>query len=259
MNSYWLFSRKSAGFFLPEDVSVARRRRLTRRRICRPKTQADPQTYLSPEDAGLGQQIRSWVRYKLLLSEKPVYSCFVKHRRFIFKIVLFYEINCYSFANQLIFCIDPRPSSLSILTSPLFRYYKRQDHVTYCTKRRSSVNLVNSSIAGNRSMNCWPVNRTVMQRMRIFWLTVKTLCICFPSFVSALFFILISVNRLEYELLDQTLNVMYSYMYMYLSANWDYWFRNLTNAPFWANLIYSATRIKYFVKHTSLISTECTK
>ena len=35
------------------------------------------------------------------------------------------------------------------------------------------------SIAGNRSTNCWPVNRTVLQLIGIWLLTVKMSCIYF--------------------------------------------------------------------------------
>ena len=86
---------------------------------------------------------------KLLLSSNPVYNCFVIHIHF-FKIFLFtlfshISIRCYQY---------PHPSSPRI-------WKTHQYHVTYWTNEiRPSVN---SSIAGNRSMNCWPVNRTVMQ------------------------------------------------------------------------------------------------
>ena len=106
---------------------------------------------------------------KLLLFEKPVYNCFVIHLHF-FKIFSFtlstqISIRCFQF---------PRPSSPRIWTL-------RQHHVTYePMKIRSSVN---SSISGNRSINCWPVNRTVLQLIGILLLTVKILCIYCIAFI----------------------------------------------------------------------------
>ena len=43
------------------------------------------------------------------------------------------------------------------------KHSRSQDHVT-CWPMKIKP-LVNSSIAGNRSMNCWPVNSTVMHRL----------------------------------------------------------------------------------------------
>ena len=42
---------------------------------------------------------------------------------------------------------------------------------------------VNSSTASNRSMNCWPLNRTVMQLIEILLLIVKMLCIYCIAFI----------------------------------------------------------------------------
>ena len=76
---------------------------------------------------------------KLLLSEEPVYNCFVIHR------------HCDVNMTWLIEPMKIRPS-------------------------------VNSSIAGNRSMNCWPVNRTVLQLVGILLLTAKNVVFLFYWF-----------------------------------------------------------------------------
>ena len=55
-------------------------------------------------------------------------------------------------------------------------------------KIRSSVN---SSIVGNRSMSCWPVNRTVMQRIEIFWVNNQ-------SFVYLLYWFYIGEKKTMY-------------------------------------------------------------
>ena len=107
---------------------------------------------------------------KLLLSSNPVYNCFVIHLHFI-KIFLFMitlsthiSIRCFQ---------DFRPSRPRIRTSP-----RNCDVNTMWLIEPMKIRpSVNSPIAGNRSINCWPVNRTVLQRKGIFLLTVKMLCI----------------------------------------------------------------------------------
>ena len=89
---------------------------------------------------------------KLLLFEKPVYNCFVIHLHFL-KIFLFtlsthISIRCFQY---------PLPSSPRIWTTP-----RHCDvNIMWLIEPIKIRPSVNSSIAGNRSMNCWPVNRTV--------------------------------------------------------------------------------------------------
>ena len=116
----------NSSFVWPENGSVARIRRL------RATDQFEGQT-------------------KLLLSEEPVYNCFVIHR------------HCDVNITWLIEPMKIRPS-------------------------------VNSTIAGNRSMNCWPVNRTVMQLIGILLLIVKMLCIYCIAFIKEIFFLSLSKN-----------------------------------------------------------------
>ena len=111
---------------------------------------------------------------KLLLFEKPVYSCFVIHLHF-FKIFLFTlstDISMKCFQN-------PRPSSPRIWTTPWHCYV----NITWLIEPMKIRPSVNSSIAGNRSINCWPVNRTVSQLIGILLLTVIILCVYCIAFI----------------------------------------------------------------------------
>ena len=109
---------------------------------------------------------------KLLLSEKPVYNCFVIHHHLKKNYSLFPLTYI-----QLIFKY-PRPSSPRIRTR--FWHCDVNMWLREPTKIRPSVN---SSIAGNRSMNCWPVNRSVLQLVGILMLTAKMLCIYCIGFI----------------------------------------------------------------------------
>ena len=58
------------------------------------------------------------------------------------------------------------------------------DHVTCWTYEPMKIRpSVNSLIAGNISMNCWPVNRIMLQRVGIFLWTVQMLCIYWIDFI----------------------------------------------------------------------------
>ena len=57
------------------------------------------------------------------------------------------------------------------ITVLLYTILWRQYHVTYRSDENKAIGQ--SSIAGNRSMNCWPVNRTVFNFKVILLLTVK--------------------------------------------------------------------------------------
>ena len=84
---------------------------------------------------------------KLLLFEKPVYNSFVIHLHF-FKIFLFTlstDISMRCFQN-------PRPSSPRIWTTPWHCYI----NITWLIEPMKIMPSGNSSIAGNRSINCWP-------------------------------------------------------------------------------------------------------
>ena len=101
---------------------------------------------------------------KLLLFEKPVYNCFVIHLHF-FKIFLFtlfthISIRCFQY---------PRPSRPRIWMTPWICYV----NITWLIEPMKIRPWVNSSIAGNRSINCWPVNRTVFATNRDFVVNSK--------------------------------------------------------------------------------------
>ena len=106
--------------------------------------------------------------HTLLLSEKPVYNCFVIN-------IYFYKIFLFTLSTgiSIRWFQYPRPLRQRIWKTP----WHCDVNITWLIepmKRRPSVN---SSIAGNRCMNCWPVNRTVLQLIGILLLTVKILCI----------------------------------------------------------------------------------
>ena len=112
------------------------------------------------------------VQTKLLLSKKPVYNCFVIHLH-LKKNHFFHSyisIRCFKY---------PRPSSPRIGT----RFWHCDVNITRLRKPMKIRPSVNSSIAGNRSMNCWPVNRPVLQLVGISLLTAKMLCIYFIGFI----------------------------------------------------------------------------
>ena len=87
----------------------------------------------------------------------------------IFKIFLFtlstrISIRCFQY---------PLPSSPRIWTTP-----RHCDFSIMLLIEPMKIRLsVNSQIADNRLMNCWPINRTVLQLIGILLLTVKMLCI----------------------------------------------------------------------------------
>ena len=110
---------------------------------------------------------------KLLLSEEPVYNCFVIHLHFFLNIHFFHShisIRCFKY---------PRPSSPRIGTT----FWHCDVNITWLREPMKIRPSVNSSIAGNRSMNCWPVNRTVLQLLGILLFTAKMLCIYCICFI----------------------------------------------------------------------------
>ena len=121
----------NSSFLWPEDGSVARRRRLR------------------ATDPFEGQT-------KLLMSEKPVYNCFVIHLHFLKKNVFTFSTHIYPLDVSKKY---PRPSSPRIGTT----FWHCDVNITWLREPMKIRPSVNSSIAGNRSMNCWPVNRSVLQ------------------------------------------------------------------------------------------------
>ena len=87
--------------------------------------------------------------------------------------IIFFNIFLFTLSTHLsIWCLQyPRPSSQRIWKTP----------------RHCDVNITsywtNDSIAGNRYMNCWPVNRIVLQLIGILLLTIKILCIYCIAFI----------------------------------------------------------------------------
>ena len=144
--SLLIYSENNSSFVWPEDGSVARSRRL------------------KATDAFEGQT-------KLLLSEKPVYNCFVIHHHFLKIIHVFHShisIRCFKYT---------RPSSPRI-GATFWHCYVNITWLREPMKIRPSVN-------SNRSMNCWPVNRSVLQLVGILLLTAncKMLCIYCIGFI----------------------------------------------------------------------------
>ena len=108
---------------------------------------------------------------KLLLSEKPVYNCFVIHLQFLKKIHFFHphlSIRCFKY-----------PSSPRIGTT----FWNCDVNITWFREPMKTRQSVNSSIVGNRSMNCWPFNRSVLQLVEILLLIVKILYIYYIGFI----------------------------------------------------------------------------
>ena len=68
-----------------------------------------------------------------------------------------------------------KSENLNDVTSSYFDIVTSIDMICWTNEKRPSVN---SSIEGNRSMNRWSVNRTLMQRKEIFGI-VLYFCICF--------------------------------------------------------------------------------
>ena len=113
---------------------------LTQERICYPKPQA-----------GGTKSVRGSNKLKLLFSEKPVYNCFVIHFRFFLNFFVHLSIRCFQY---------PHPSSPRIWTTPLDIVTSISlDLLNQWKQDRPSIN---SSIAGDRSINCWQVNRKVL-------------------------------------------------------------------------------------------------
>ena len=126
----------------------------------------DPRTDLLPEAAGRGQQISSRVKQNCCCPRSQSINRFVIHLYFVqnFRIHSHYMFAIYRPRIWMM----PRHCDVNITWN------------IEIMKIRPSVN---SSIAGNRLTNCWPVNRIVLQLIRILLLTVKMLCIyCIAKF-----------------------------------------------------------------------------
>ena len=100
-------------------------------------------------------------RAKLLLYAKTVYNCFVMHLHF-FKIFisLTYENSFHS-----------RSSSWESGRRHCFLLLYCDVKMTWFVELMKIRSSVNSSIAANGSMNCWPLNSTVMQQILGLWRT----------------------------------------------------------------------------------------
>ena len=135
----------------------------------------DNSSFVWPEDGSVARsRSRSFEgQAKLLLSEKPVYNCFVIHLHFLKTFHFFHShISIRYFKYH-------RPSSPRIRTT----FWHCDVKITWLREPMKIRPLVNSSIAGNRSMNCWPVNRWVLHLVGILLLTAKMLCIYCNGFI----------------------------------------------------------------------------
>ena len=126
----------------------------------------DARTDLLPSARGFGQQIRFRVKQNCCCPRSQSIT------------VLLYTIIFFKFFYSL-FPLTSRPSSQRIWKTP--RHCNV--NITWLIEPMKIRSSVNSSIAGNRSMNCWPVNRTVLQPIGILLLTVKILCIYCIAFI----------------------------------------------------------------------------
>ena len=120
----------------------------------------DPRMDLLPEAAGWGQQIRSSVNHNCCCPRSQsitvlLYTIISK------KIIHFFHshifIRCFEY---------PRPSSPRIGTT----FWHCEVNITWLREPMKIRPWVNSSVAGNRSMNCWPVNGSVLQLVGILLL-----------------------------------------------------------------------------------------
>ena len=91
-------------------------------------------------------------------------------KNFLFDLSTHISIRCFQY---------PHPSSPRIWTTPWHCYV----NITWLIEPMKIRPSVNSSIALNRSINCWPVNRTVLQLIGILLLTVIILCIYCIAFI----------------------------------------------------------------------------
>ena len=134
----------------------------------------DNSSFVWPEAAGWGQQIHSRVKQNYCCPSSQ--SITVLLYTFIFKI----KIINFSHSHISIRCFKyPHPSSSRRGTT----FWHCDVNITWLREPMKIRPLVNSSIAGNRSMNCWPVNRSVLQLVGIFLLTAKMLCIYCIAFI----------------------------------------------------------------------------
>ena len=102
---------------------------------------------------GTGAPDSPQVRYAVVQETSLWLFCYIPSffKIFLFTLYIHTSIRCFQY---------PRPSSPRICTTP-----RRCDvNITWLIEPMKIKPSVNSSIADNRSMNCWPVNRTVLQR-----------------------------------------------------------------------------------------------
>ena len=111
---------------------------------------------------------------KLLLSSNPVYSCFIIHlhffKSFLFTLTAHITICCFQYLG---------PSSPRNWMTPRHS----EVNITWLIKQMKIRPSVNNSIAGDKLMNCWRINRTVLQLIGISLLTIKILCIDCIAFI----------------------------------------------------------------------------
>ena len=134
----------------------------------------DPRKDLLPKAAGWGQQIPLSVKQNCCCPRSQSITVllytFIFFKIFLFTLSTHISIRWFQY---------PRPSSLRIWTTPRHCYV----NITWLTEPMKIRPWVNISPGGNRSMNCWLVNITVLQLIGIFLLTVKMLCIYFIAFI----------------------------------------------------------------------------
>ena len=120
----------------------------------------DPRTDLLPEAAGWGQQIRSRVKQNCCCPRSQ--SITVLLYTFIFSK---FSYSLFPLTYPLYVFQYPLLSSLKIWTTP----QHCDINIMWLIESMKIRPSVNSLIAGNRSMNCWPVSRTVLQQIGIFF------------------------------------------------------------------------------------------
>ena len=126
------------------------------------------------EATGWGPQICSRVKQNCCCPRS-------QSRTVLLYTIIFFKIFLFTlFTHLSIRCLQhPGPSSQRIWKTP----WHCDINITWLIEPMKIRPSVNSSIAGNRWMNCWPVNRTVLQPIGILLLTVKILCIYCIAFI----------------------------------------------------------------------------
>ena len=131
----------------------------------------EPRMDLLPEAAGWGQQIGSRVKQNCCCPQTQ--SITVLLYTFIFFKIFLFTLSTHLFIRCLQYSCP--------------RIWKTLWHcdvnITWLIKPMNIRPPVNSSIAGNRLMNCWPFNRSVLQLIVILLLTAKMLWIYCIAFI----------------------------------------------------------------------------